>query len=94
MTRRLPHARSRTCRNIRRRRSYRRETLPAAWRGSAPVLCIAGRGPLDEAAASMLSQLLHKNGLKARVLPHAAVSRGRIGSLEADGRSDGMPVLP
>jgi predicted PurR-regulated permease PerM len=62
-----------------------RETLPAAWRGSAPVLCIAGRGPLDEAAASMLSQLLHKNGLKARVLPHAAVSRGRIGCLEADG---------
>ena len=53
-----------------------RETLPAAWRGQAPVLCIAGRGPLDEAAASMLAQLLHKNGLKARVLPHDAVSRG------------------
>jgi hypothetical protein len=28
------------------------------------VLCIAGRGPLDEAAASMLAQLLHKNGLR------------------------------
>ncbi len=62
-----------------------RESLPAAWRGAAPVLCIAGRGPLDEAAASMLSQLLHKNGLKARVLPHAAVSRGRIAALEAEG---------
>jgi predicted PurR-regulated permease PerM len=62
-----------------------RELLPAAWRGMSPVLCIAGRGPLDEPAASMLSQLLHKNGLKARVLPHAAVSRGRIGALEADG---------
>jgi predicted PurR-regulated permease PerM len=61
------------------------ETLPAIWRGNAPVLCIAGRGPLDEAAASMLSQLLHKNGLKARVLPHAAASRGFIGSLEGEG---------
>ncbi len=62
-----------------------RETLPAAWRGPTPVLCIAGRGPLDEAAASMLSQLLHKNGLKARVLPHAAVTRGRIASVEPEG---------
>jgi predicted PurR-regulated permease PerM len=62
-----------------------RDALPVEWRGPAPVLCIAGRGPLDEAAASMLSQLLHKNGLKARVLPHAAVSRGRIGALEAEG---------
>lgn len=25
-----------------------REALPEAWRGQAPVLCIAGRGPLDE----------------------------------------------
>src|ERR1700761_7857315 len=45
------------------------EALPAAWRGPAPVLCIAGRGPLDEAAASMLAQLLHKSGLKGRGLP-------------------------
>jgi predicted PurR-regulated permease PerM len=62
-----------------------RDTLPAAWRGPAPILCIAGRGPLDEAAASMLSQLLHKHGLTARVLPHTAVSRGRISSLEPEG---------
>jgi len=61
------------------------ETLPEAWRGNAPILCIAGRGPLDEAAASMLSQLLHKNGLKARVLRHAATSRGLVGSLNAEG---------
>jgi hypothetical protein len=59
--------------------------LPAAWRGDAPVLCIAGRGPLDEAAASMLSQLLHKNGLKTRVLPHEAASRFGIGSLQHEG---------
>lgn len=61
------------------------EALPPSWRGRAPVLCIAGRGPLDEAAASMLSQLLHKNGLKARVLPHEAASRMRVGSLDGEG---------
>ncbi len=61
------------------------ETLPAAWRGKAPILCIAGRGPLDEAAASMMAQLLHKHGLKARVLAHHAVSRGFIGSLDPEG---------
>ena len=61
------------------------ETLPAAWRGKAPILCIAGRGPLDEAAASMLAQLLHKHGLQARVLAHNAVSRGFIGSLDPEG---------
>lgn len=61
------------------------EALPPSWRGRAPVLCIAGRGPLDESAASMLSQLLHKNGLKARVLPHEAASRMRVGSLDGEG---------
>ncbi len=61
------------------------DTLPPAWRGRAPVLCIAGRGPLDESAASMLAQLLHKNGLRSRVLPHEAASRMAIGHLEGDG---------
>ncbi len=61
------------------------DALPAGWRGNAPVLCIAGRGPLDEAAASMLSQLLHKNGLKARVLKYEAASRIRIGELNGEG---------
>jgi predicted PurR-regulated permease PerM len=61
------------------------EDLPPAWQGRAPVLCIAGRGPLDEAAASMLSQLLHKNGLVARVLQHDAASRTHIGALDGEG---------
>jgi predicted PurR-regulated permease PerM len=61
------------------------DALPLAWRGHAPVLCIAGRGPLDEAAASMLAQLLHKSGLTARVLSHEAVSRMRIGTLDGQG---------
>jgi predicted PurR-regulated permease PerM len=61
------------------------DALPPAWRAKAPVLCIAGRGPLDEAAASMLSQLLHKSGLKARVLQHEAASRMHLGSLDGEG---------
>ncbi len=61
------------------------DALPTVWRGSAPVVCIAGRGPLDEAAASILSQLLHKSGLKARVLHHEAASRAGIASLDANG---------
>ena len=61
------------------------DALKPAWQGSAPVLCIAGRGPLDEAAASMLSQLLHKNGLNARVLQYDAASRPHIGALSRDG---------
>jgi hypothetical protein len=42
-------------------------SLPAAWRGPSAVLCIAGRGPLDESAASMLTQLLGKHGLNGRL---------------------------
>jgi hypothetical protein len=48
-------------------------------------LCVAGRGPLDEAAAAMLAQLVGKHGLGARVVPHEAVSRTRIGSLDVQG---------
>jgi hypothetical protein len=61
------------------------DALAPNWRSTAPVLCIAGRGPLDETAASMLAQLLHKNGLKARVLKHEVASRMHIGVLDGDG---------
>jgi hypothetical protein len=58
---------------------------PSAWRGEAPVLCIAGRGPLDEAASSMLAQLLGKHGLGARVVPHEDVSRENVRTLDVTG---------
>ncbi|WP_336491962.1 AI-2E family transporter [Methylobacterium nigriterrae] len=58
---------------------------PPIWRGEAPVMCIAGRGPLDEGAASMLAQLLSKHGLGARVVPHEAVSRGKVRNLDVSG---------
>ena len=56
-----------------------------AWRGETPVLCIAGRGLLDEAASTMLAQLLEKQGLATRVVPHAATTRAAIGTLDVTG---------
>jgi hypothetical protein len=58
------------------------EALSAVWRGPAPVLCVAGRGPLDEAVASMLCQLLSKHGIGARIAPYEAATRGNINLLE------------
>jgi predicted PurR-regulated permease PerM len=48
--------------------------LAAIWRGPTPVLCVAGRGPLDEAVAAMLCQLLSKHGIGARVAPYEAAT--------------------
>lgn len=62
-----------------------REELPEAWRGETPVLCVAGRGPLDEASSAMLAQLLRKHGLGARVAGYEAVSRERIRNLDVTG---------
>jgi predicted PurR-regulated permease PerM len=59
--------------------------LSPAFRGQAPVLCIAGQGPLDEAAAMMLAQLLTKHGLGVRVEGADTLSTQNIGQLETDG---------
>ena len=59
--------------------------LPAAWTGRDPVLCVGGRGPLDEAVAAMLAQLLRKHRIGARVVGSEAVSRESIGTLDLDG---------
>jgi predicted PurR-regulated permease PerM len=44
--------------------------LPDSWRDAPlePVLCVAGRGPLDEAAALLLVDMLSKYGVGARVV--------------------------
>ncbi len=52
--------------------------LTPEWRHENAVLCVAGRGPLDEAAAAMLAQILQKHGIPAREVPHAAVSRSNV----------------
>ncbi len=52
------------------------------WQGKLPVLCIAGRGPLDEAASSMLAQLLEKHQIGVRTVAYETVSRTRIATLD------------
>jgi predicted PurR-regulated permease PerM len=56
--------------------------LPERWSRDGAVLCLAGRGPLDDAAAAMLAQLLQKHGFGSRTVTFAAVARDAIGSLE------------
>jgi predicted PurR-regulated permease PerM len=60
------------------------EELAPGWRETA-VLCVAGRGSLDEAAAAMLAQLLEKHGIGARVVPSEAVSVANLVRLEVTG---------
>src|SRR5207342_692788 len=44
--------------------------LPAKWRDEKPIQCVAGRGPLDDATAAILAQLLEKHGLGAEIVAH------------------------
>jgi predicted PurR-regulated permease PerM len=61
------------------------EALAPQWRSAAPVMCIAGRGPLDEAASMILAQVLGKYGLGASVVSHEMVARGAIATLDMRG---------
>ena len=61
------------------------DKIADAWRTEGAVMCIAGRGPLDEAASEMLAQLLSKHGLGSRLIPHDAVSRRAILNLDMTG---------
>ena len=47
------------------------------WQVPYPVLCVASRSALDEAACSMLAQLLDKHGIKAWVQPFADVASAK-----------------
>jgi predicted PurR-regulated permease PerM len=59
--------------------------LPLNWQGNFPVLCVAGRTPLDEAAAVLFSQLSDAHGLAARVEPADALSTTNIMRLDTSG---------
>jgi predicted PurR-regulated permease PerM len=61
------------------------DNLAPGWRTASPVLCLAGRGPLDEAASSILVQLLGKHGLGARAAPYENASRDSITKLDVEG---------
>ena len=62
-----------------------KENLPAKWRSEHPVLCMAGRSPIDEAAAIMLSQLATAHGLTARVEGGETLSTANIFRLDTTG---------
>ena len=60
------------------------ELLPE-WQGEHPVLCVAGRSLIDEAAAIMLGQLSTAHGLAVRVERAEALSTANIFRLETTG---------
>jgi predicted PurR-regulated permease PerM len=62
-----------------------KEELAPEWQGEAPVICAAGRSPLDEAVAAMLAQLLRKHGLKSRVESADAIGIFNVLRLETSG---------
>ena len=51
-------------------------------KSAGPVLCIGGRGPLDEAAASLLVNLLEERGMAVRVIASSEVSASAISGLD------------
>lgn len=55
------------------------------WQAETPILCIAGRTALDEAASIMLAQLCTAHGMAARVESAEALSTTNIFRLEANG---------
>jgi predicted PurR-regulated permease PerM len=58
-------------------------TLPLAWVDKSPViLCISGRGPLDETTSGILVQLLGKHGFTGRLVTYDEVSREKIATLD------------
>ena len=59
--------------------------IPPAWRTVSPVLCLAGRGPLDEVASSILAQLLGKHASDARVAAYELASCDGITKLDVEG---------
>ena len=59
--------------------------LPPAWRTETPVLCVAGSGPFDEAASTMLAQLVRKHGFGAKVLTHDMALPERLPSANVRG---------
>lgn len=63
----------------------RKEDLPPEWQGEHPVLCVAGRTLIDEAAAIMLGQLSTAHGLAARVEGPEALSTANVFRLETVG---------
>jgi predicted PurR-regulated permease PerM len=57
-------------------------SLPKRWRAEGAVLCLGGDGPLDEAAAIALAQLIQRQGIDARSKEADALSTAKIFALD------------
>ena len=62
-----------------------KKVFPLTGRGTHPVLCVAGRSLIDEAAAIMLGQPSTAHGLAARVEAAEALSTANVFRLETTG---------
>ncbi len=65
--------------------ALQKQDLAPSWQGECPVLCVAGRTPLDGAAARLFGQLATAHGLAARIKPAEALSTANIFRLETAG---------
>ena len=63
----------------------RRVGLAPGHESRKPVLCIAGRSLLDEAAAALFAQILEKHATRTKIEPAGALTAGRISRLLTDG---------
>ncbi|RYX95329.1 MAG: AI-2E family transporter, partial [Bradyrhizobiaceae bacterium] len=59
--------------------------LASGWSGEHPLLCIAGRSVLDEAASLMMAHLATSHGIAAEAKPADALSTTNIFRLETEG---------
>jgi predicted PurR-regulated permease PerM len=57
-------------------------TLLPAWRAEGAVVCIPGRGPLDDLTARLAALVLHRAGLGARAETSAALETANLGRLD------------
>lgn len=71
--------------NIERMPVLKRDDLARGWDGQHPVLCVAGRSMLDEAAASVMAHLATTHGIPARSEPSEALANTNIVRLQPDG---------
>ena len=63
--------------------SHDKPAIAAGWQGE-PVLCVAGRGSLDEAAGALLMSLLHHRGIGARMATAEEASPHNVQNLNVD----------
>ena len=63
----------------------RRDELQGAWASPTAILCVSGPSPLDEAATTILAQILEKHGFGVRVEKNRVVSPGNVFHLGAEG---------